>query len=240
MTCNMRIASEQQTPVCEEAAIYNALLPLRGARILELGCGKAVHTRTIAERCEARSIVAMEVDRTQHSKNLQIADLPTVEFRLGGAEAIPAEDEQFDLVLMFKSLHHVPLPVMGQALGEIRRVLRPGGLAYISEPVYAGSFNEILRLFHDEKQVREAAFAAVGRAVSDGLFELVTETFFQTPTHFSDFAQFEQQVLGVTHTRHELSPALYETVRTRFLEHMTEAGADFLTPIRVDLLKKPE
>ena len=42
------------------------------------------------------------------------------------------------------------------------RVLRPCGLVYISEPIYAGNFNDILRLFHDEQAVRLAAPAAVG------------------------------------------------------------------------------
>ena len=57
-------------------------------------------------------------------------------------------------------------------MAEIHRVLKPDGLAYISEPVFAGEFNEIIRLFHDELAVREAAFAAVGRAVATGRFEL--------------------------------------------------------------------
>jgi 2-methylisocitrate lyase-like PEP mutase family enzyme len=67
---------------------------------------------------------------------------------------------------MFKSLHHVPVPLMDQALAEIRRVLKPGGLAYISEPVFAGEFNEVLRLFHDESIVRREAFSAIERAVA--------------------------------------------------------------------------
>ena len=42
----------------------------------------------------------------------------------------------------------------------------------LSEPVYAGEFNAILRLFHDEQQVREAAFAAVCRAVERNVLTL--------------------------------------------------------------------
>jgi SAM-dependent methyltransferase len=47
-----------------------------------------------------------------------------------------------------------------QALAEVHRVLKPGGRLYCSEPVYWGSFNEIMRLIDDERIVREAAFAA--------------------------------------------------------------------------------
>lgn len=232
----MHIADANCTRVTKEPAIVDELLPLDGAKVLELGCGRAEMTRIVAAR--AASVLALEVDEIQLAKNREIADLPNVAFEHGGAEAIPAADANADIVLMFKSLHHVPLELMDQAFGEIRRVLKPGGLAYISEPVYAGAFNEILRLFHDEKLVREAAFAAEQRAVSSGLFELVVQTFFLNPMHFDGFGQFEEQVLKVTHTEHRLSPALYREVKSKFEQHLTPDGADFRMPIRVDLLRK--
>lgn len=55
---------------------------------------------------------------------------------------------------MLKSLHHVPMPEMSQSLNEISRVLRPGGHLYVSEPVYAGALNDILRLYNDEGVLR--------------------------------------------------------------------------------------
>lgn len=235
----MKIADPAATLIREERAVFDSMLPLQGARLLELGCGKAEKTRSIANGGKVASIMALEVDQIQHAKNLQISDLPNVTFSLGGAEAIPAPDNNFDIVIMFKSLHHVPLEVMDQALAEIRRVLKPGGVAYLSEPVYAGDFNELLRMFHDEKIVREAAFAAIGRAVASGMLALVEQQFFNTRNHFDSFEQFEQRILKVTHTQHRLSDELYAAVRAKFMRSMTPQGADFLTPIRVDLLRKP-
>jgi len=235
----MQIAVPNIDRVCDEQEIYSSLLSLDRAQVLELGCGKAEKTRAIAQAGQVAGILALEVDEAQHAKNAQATDLPNVRFAPGGAEDIPAGDAAFDIVLMFKSLHHVPLDKMDRALQEIRRVLKPGGLAYISEPIYAGAFNDILRLFHDEGQVREAAFAAVKRAVSSGLMELRTQTFFNTPMHFDDFAQYEERVIKVTHTQHSLSPALYREVRAKFEAHMTPNGVDFLMPIRVDLLRRP-
>jgi len=235
----MKIEGPSVEGVINEAEVYNRLLPLDGAHIIELGCGAAMHTRAIAESGRPAAILACEVDTIQHEKNLAITDLPTVTFCHGGAEAIPAEDASADIVMMFKSLHHVPLDAMNQAMQEIRRVLKPGGLAYISEPVYAGDFNEVLRLFHDEKAVREAAFASVRRAVEQGTLELAGQHFFNTANHFTDFADFERKVIGVTHTEHRLNPELLQTVREKFECFMGSEGAHFVMPIRVDLLRRP-
>ena len=239
ISSEMNISDPAADRVCDEYAIVKILLPLSGARVLELGCGKAEKTRAIAQGGEVASITALEVDEIQHANNLQIGDLPNVNFCLGGAEEIPAADASFDIVLMFKSLHHVPMDKIDQALAEIRRVLKPGGLAYLSEPVYAGEFNDILRLFHDEKTVRETAFAAIQRGMHGGMLELVGQTFFNTPAHFDDFEAFEERVLKVTHTHHDLSPKVYEVVRAMFMRHLTSQGVNFQNPIRVDLLRKP-
>lgn len=235
----MKIADSTQSAVCNEVKLMLETLPFDGARVLELGCGKAEKTRTLAETGRVAEILALEVDNIQHARNLEITDLPRVQFRHGGAEAIPAGDASFDIVLMFKSLHHVPMDVMDQALKEIHRVLKPGGLAWISEPIYAGDFNDILRLFHDEKIVREAAFAAVKKAVDDGLLVSQQQLFFNTRSQFDDFAQFDARMIRVTHSNHQLSEATYNEVRQRFEAHLTPQGATFYNPQRVDLLRKP-
>lgn len=209
-----------------------------GKRVLELGCGAARMTRRLAERFAPASIVATEVDRIQHAKNLAIRDLPQVTFRLGGAEAIADGDGSYDLVLMLKSLHHVPVPAMGKALEEIHRVLRPGGYAYFSEPVYWGPFNELMRLINDEREVREAAFAALTHAVDTGLFELVDEVFFEVAGTYESWDVFASQFLEVTHTELAIDTARRAQIRQAFERHLTPTGAHFRKPHRADLLRR--
>jgi SAM-dependent methyltransferase len=235
----MQIATTARVPTHPEPQLFEQLLPLDGAFIVELGCGRAQLTRLIANTGSARRILALEVDEIQHRINETITDLPNVRFDLAGAQSIPAADQSVDVVLMFKSLHHVPGELMSTAFAEIRRVLKPGGLAYISEPVFAGDLNEILRLFNDEQRVRQLAFAAVESAVASGGFELVEEIFFNTPVKFEDFTEFERLILGVTHTRIELSAEVLEEVKRRFARHVTVDGVRFEQPIRVDLLRRP-
>ncbi len=223
---------------CDEKVILEELLPFDDAVVLELGCGKAEKTKMIANAGRVSSITAIEVDRIQHAENLRITDLPKVTFVLGGAEAIPTSDAQFDIVLMFKSLHHVPIDKMDKAMAEINRVLKPGGLVYFSEPVFAGELNEIMRLFHNEKAVREEAFASIKRAIQTGVLEFVDEKFFNTESRFDSFEQFEARMINVTHTDHRLSSELYGTVRRQFLAHLGPQGASFRQPMRIDLLRR--
>lgn len=223
---------------CQESEVYEEVLSLNGKHILELGCGKADITRTIASTGENRTLVAMEVDKIQHQKNLKINDLSNVQFILAGAEKIPEDNDTFDIVFMFKSLHHIPINLMDTALKEIHRVLKPDGIAYISEPIFEGDFNEVLRLFHDEQSVRETAFNTLQHAVEEGTFDLIEQLFFNTPKSFLNFEAFENNVIKVTHTDHELTNELQEKVKQQFLLNMTSEGAHFSVPIRVDLLRK--
>ena len=234
----MKIAIEHIDKNCAESEIVNDLLSLDGKHILELGCGSAEITRNIATSGVNRRITALEVDEIAHEKNLQITDLPNVFFALSGAQEIPLDDESVDVVFMFKSLHHVPLDLMEASMHEIKRVLKPGGLVYISEPVFAGDFNEILRLFHDEQKVRQAAFNTIKKAVDEGLFELLEERFFNSPMKFESFAEFENNTIKATHSNHRLDEKLYNMVKQRFEQHIGNDGAHFLMPMRVDLLQK--
>jgi SAM-dependent methyltransferase len=235
----MQIALEKIDVNCPEPEIYNRLLSLDNKHILELGCGAAIKTRNIATSGSNRKLTALEVDEIAHQKNLQITDLPNVTFGLAGAQDIPLDNDAVDVVFMFKSLHHVPPDLMEPSMREIRRVLKPGGLAYISEPVFAGEFNEILRLFHNEKKVRKIAFNTVKRVVDEGLFTLVEQAFFNSPTRFENFAEFENRIINATHNHYALDEALYQLVKQRFEAHIGDNGAHFWSPVRVDLLQKP-
>jgi ubiquinone/menaquinone biosynthesis C-methylase UbiE len=156
--------------VIDELDVLSALVPLAGQRIIELGCGAAQLARDLLLRFPDSRVLALEVDERQHAKNLARPQ-EGLQFMAAGAQAIPEPDGRFDLALMLKSLHHVPLPLMATALQEAARVLRPGGHLYVSEPVYGGTFNDLVRLFNDEGVVRAAAQAAVDAAAQGGAWE---------------------------------------------------------------------
>ena len=224
--------------VTDELELLQSLVDLpQHPRIIELGCGAAQLSRKLLQRYPTCEVTGLEVDERQHAKNLQKPQ-ERLRFVRAGAQAIPYPDQSFDLALMLKSLHHVPLNLLDQALAEVRRVLRPQGLLYVSEPVFAGALNEVMRLFHDEEVVRAAALRAVQAAVASAAWEQVSELYFETPVHYRDFAEFEQRMIAVTFVEHKLDPATLAAVRERFEPHMTPDGAHFVRPMRINLLRR--
>ena len=222
----------------DEIDLLQSLVDLQQHRhIIELGCGAADLSRKLLVRYPDCEVTALEVDQRQHAKNLS-QPAQRLHFVQAGAQAIPLEDGRFDLAFMLKSLHHVPLDQLQQALAEVHRVLRPQGLLYVSEPVFAGALNEVMRLFHDEEQVRAAALRALHEALSSGQWEQVSESFFDVPIHYRDFAEFEQRMVAVTYADHRLDDALRQAVRARFEPHMGADGALFVRPMRVNLLRR--
>ena len=143
------------------------------------------------------------------------------------------------MVMMFRSLHHVPVDQMDTAFREIHRVLRPGGHVYISEPVFAGEFNDLARIYNDEESVRSAAFDATCRAADKGLFEFVSETFFLTRLQYRDFAAFAKKHLESTHSVRNVTDEQKNAVEQLFNAYLGPDGANLTQQVRADLMRKP-
>ena len=221
-----------------ELDLLSELVPLAGQRIIELGCGNARLARELLERHADSEVVGLEVDAVQHAKNLS-QPRERLQFLSASAEAVPFARQSFDGALMLKSLHHVPIPAMDRALAEVARVLRPGGWFYVSEPVYGGALNDIVRLYNDEGVVRAAAQAALDRALANGdQWEAVAERRFAQPVHYRDWPSFAQRMLYPSFADHQITPEIEARVRRAFEPHLGADGARFVRPMHVRLLRR--
>jgi ubiquinone/menaquinone biosynthesis C-methylase UbiE len=156
-----------------------------------------------------------------------------------GAQAIPCADATFDGAMMLKSLHHVPMPLMDEALAEVARVVRPGGWLYVSEPIYDGALNEVVRLFNDEGTVRAAAQAAVDRAVAAQRdWTTWADHRFAQAVQFANFADFEKRMMQPSFIDLQISDDIRQRVRTAFEPHQSPNGAAFVRPMLVRLLRR--
>ena len=223
--------------VDDELDVLDALVPLAGADLVELGCGAAKLARDLLARHSGARVTGLEVDARQHAKNLA-EPCDRLSFVEAGAQAIPFPDGRFDGAMMLKSLHHVPIPAMARALDEIARVLRPGGWLYVSEPVYAGPFNDIVRLYNDEGTVRAAAQAALDAALSGERWTQLDELRFDMPVAWRDFDEFERRMMHPTFADHRIDDALRSRVQAAFERHLGPHGVRFERPMHVRLLRR--
>src|ERR1700687_2543135 len=70
-------------------------------------------------------------DRVAHHYVLDIEPAPSVDV-VGDARHMPFSDASMDVVLITQVLEHIPEPIA--VIGEIRRVLKPGGTLLLSVP----------------------------------------------------------------------------------------------------------
>ena len=106
------------------------LVDLSGVRqALDAGCGTGAFLLPLARRLAAQSGSVIGLDLSEGTlgeaqARAQAEGLP-VTCVIGDVEALPFDDCSFDLALANYMLYHVP--ELDHALGELRRVLRPGG-----------------------------------------------------------------------------------------------------------------
>jgi SAM-dependent methyltransferase len=205
----------------------------RKLRLLEAGCGNARLARQLLERYPQAELTGLEVDERQLAKNMAEPAHPRLYFIRAGAEAMPLPDDSMDGALMLKSLHHVPLDAMDRALDELARVLKPGGWLYVSEPIYAGALNEIVRLYNDEGAVRAAAQQALDAALArtDSPWQAGPERRFAGEVRFKDFAEFEQRMMRPTFADHHIDEVKLARVGVAYAPHQGPEGARFVRPM---------
>ena len=102
-----------------------------GARILDYGCG---YGRTLAELSQAGFENLVGVDSSSAMLARARAAVAGPGLVRNDEHSIPFTDESFDAVLLFAVLTCIPDGDQQRSLmSELERVLRPGGLLYISD-----------------------------------------------------------------------------------------------------------
>ena len=137
-------------------------------RVLEIAAGTGLVTQAVAGVVE--HLVATDTsDSMLQILRARMADVgaSNVEVRTADALALPFQDGEFDGVVAANVLHLLPDP--GVALSEIRRVLRPGGVACVptfchADTVTAHIVSRLLRL---------GGFWVVTRFSGEGLCDVV-------------------------------------------------------------------
>jgi SAM-dependent methyltransferase len=211
------------------------LVELEGRDVLDVGCGSGALVRELESR-GARPI-GLEISEGQLG---DARSRGVGRFVVGRAQALPLPDGSLDAVLFMRSLHHVPPDAMMSALADARRVLRPGGVIYVAEPLAEGDYFELVRIVDDETEVRAAAQRSVAQATRAGL-ERETTVEYEVGGLTTGLDALRRRIVGADPGRAAVFDA-HAAELAQALARLGEPRADgrwFTAPMRADLLRAP-
>ncbi len=99
-----------------------------GTPIADVGCGPGHVSAWIS----CHGVAAVGIDLSAAMVAVGGQEHPEVEFRLGDLLDLPAADGEFGAVVALYSIIHLEPGELASAFEEIRRVLRPSGLAFLA------------------------------------------------------------------------------------------------------------
>lgn len=107
-----------------------------GMKVLDCGCGPGAISVGLAEAVgPAGHVTGVDFGESQIAV-AKARSSPNLTFRVGSVYELPFEDSTFDLVFSHALFEHLADPIRG--VTEIRRILRPGGLAGLCSPDWGG------------------------------------------------------------------------------------------------------
>ena len=131
------VSFPESRPLASRDRVWPAMLAeIKGARILDVGCGFGRLTLDVAKHSPDSKVFGIDLLDSlmeQARMNATVLGIPNVEFKTASAYALPFEDEAFETVFSFFMLHH--LDDIPRGLAEIRRVLQNGGRFSAAEPI---------------------------------------------------------------------------------------------------------
>ncbi|MEV6162924.1 methyltransferase domain-containing protein [Streptomyces sp. NPDC052052] len=125
-----------RTAANSAAYLIEGLRP--GMSVLDVGCGPGTITADLAALVAPGRVTGIDTSREildQAADVVTERGLDNVEFTTGDVNSLDFPDDSFDVVHAHQVLQHVGDPV--QALREMRRVCRPGGIVAARDSDYA-------------------------------------------------------------------------------------------------------
>ena len=144
---------------------------------LEVGCGSGVVSKHVAKKY-LLNVTGVDIDPEQIKLAQEnIDDIPNIHFLEVDATNLPFPDNDFDIVLSFGVMHHISNWL--DALGEIRRVLKPKGYFIYADIIFTDLIAKFGRSFkhsygittkHDLSSfIQENGFSTIHSSMTNAL-----------------------------------------------------------------------
>jgi ubiquinone/menaquinone biosynthesis C-methylase UbiE len=237
LAVNLQLWERAAMQIRKHTDVIRALLPLKGKRVLDVGCGDGALTRFLAR--EGATVTGIDISTETLARARAAEKVSGADYAEGRGETLPYPDASIDGVVYMNSLHHVPINVQAQAVAEAARVLKPGGLLLAIEPLAEGANFALVRIVEDESEVRKAAYQAL-RMAPPSLLRHGSEEFYDAPIRYDDFAAFEARTRAVDPARGPRLEQHREKLVQDFarLGRRQDDGVWFEQPTRANVLAK--
>ena len=136
---------------------------LDDASLLEIGCGRGGFSAWLGENRPAARHVAADFSDVAVEKATAFfkkRGLEQIECRIEDIERMSFSDQEFDIVVSSETIEHVPHPQ--RAIFECSRVLKPGGILYLTTPNYLGTMG----LYRAYMRVTRRRFTEGGQPIN--------------------------------------------------------------------------
>jgi SAM-dependent methyltransferase len=226
------------TPLMKHTAVLRQHLALAGATVADVGCGDGGLVRAMARG--GAWVIGIDPGPQQLARAQAAEPAGDEVYLCALGEALPLPEACLDALVYFNALHHVPVAVQDAALAEAARVVRPGGLLYVQEPVADGDYFELMRPIEDETEVRTSAYEALKKARNGPDLDEVEEFFYRAPFRERSFEAFRDSVIAIDPARRPAVEAAGESLRRTFLAagEQRDDGFWFEIPSRLNLLRR--
>lgn len=115
----------------QRLAFIRERLPLKGARVLDLGCGGGILSEALAAEAAIVTAIDLSAEQIDIARLHALESGLTIDYRKISSETLSAEmPAAFDAVTCMEMLEHVPEPEV--ILGHCRALLKPGGKLFLS------------------------------------------------------------------------------------------------------------
>jgi SAM-dependent methyltransferase len=159
--------------------------------VLDHGCGSGRHVLYLAR--QGFEVVGLDIAPTGLSALFQklVAEEYVSHTTLGDILQLPFADESFDGIISVRVIHHNRLALIQRTVDEMRRILKPQGLIWITVPVPKGHGAK------DGKEIEPGTWVPAG-GIEKGLpHHLFTEDELQKL--FQHFTILELQKFSLSH-----------------------------------------
>lgn len=235
----VRCATNSEANIVERnptmAQIMDALAGAK--RVADIGCGAGA----LSDALVKRGFDVVGLDPQEDLIALARKRVPNANFFAARAEAMPLPEGDVDAAVILNALHHIPQAALDDALKDTLRILRPGGVLVIVEPLAEGSFFKAMQPVNDETVVRAHALDALARLIGEAPEHLERHERYELPIHFDDPESFLEYLHKAEPARAKDIRAQHETVMQALEDHATqdENGFTLVTPMSIWVFRIP-